>query len=208
MGTRTKLVLAGLAAALAMAVAVGSASANWLSVSHGNLLRAEWSSLELGAVGVVAVRCPVTLEGSFHSATFAKIMNKLAGYITRASVGMCATGHVTALAETLPWHIIYRGFRGTLPFITNVVAGIIGAAFRVSNSVTGECLMRTTIEHPAEAIMEEPVAEGSAGNRIFRTMRASEGPTIPCGGFSANFKASGNLRESPGGAVNVLVRLI
>jgi len=88
---RIKLILAALTAASAMAFAASSASARNLSISHGRLFTGIWTSLQLRASGVVAVDCEVTLEGSFHYTTAAKVAHTLMGHITRARIGVCRT---------------------------------------------------------------------------------------------------------------------
>jgi len=118
MRTRSKLILAGLSAALLMSLAVGSAQANRLSVSNKNW-RAVWSRLVFtDENGNPLVTCPVTMEGSFHSATIRKVIGALIGYITRATAGRpCFGGTITINQTSLPWHITYEGFEGILPNI-------------------------------------------------------------------------------------------
>jgi len=147
----TKLLLASLTATAILAMAVSSATAAHLSVSNQNF-RTTWTSLRFSAGGSI-VLCPVTLEGSFHSATIAKTAGLLIGYITRASVNgtepPCVGGTATVRTETLPWHIRYRSFTGTLPNISGVVVGLIGASFRVQPSGSLACNATTEATHPA-----------------------------------------------------------
>jgi hypothetical protein len=123
MPTRTKLAFAGLAATFLMAFAVNTATANRLSVSNREF-RVTWTELTFfGEGGSPTVRCPVTLEGSFHERTIAKVLGLLVGYVTRAISGRgaaCTGGGATVLTNTLPWHVTYEGFRGTLPRIAQV----------------------------------------------------------------------------------------
>jgi hypothetical protein len=123
MRDHTKLVLAGLAATLLMAFAVTTANANHLSVSN-QAFRVTWSLLTLsGEGGSPTIKCPLTLEGSFHSATIAKTLGLLIGYVSRAIFGAgmaCQGGSATVLTNTLPWHVTYEGFSGRLPAITSV----------------------------------------------------------------------------------------
>ncbi len=134
MHTRIKLGTAGLAATLLMGLAVASASANRLSVSNQQF-RIVWGQLLMFDEGMGAsahIRCPVTLEGSFHSRTFAKVSGALIGNVTRAIPGAaetCAEGSATMLTETLPWPVTYASFSGTLPRITRVRVLIRGVAF-------------------------------------------------------------------------------
>lgn len=127
-----KLGLTALAASLLLAAAVGSASARNLSTSNQNI-RATWSSLEFNAAEFVIIRCPVTLEGSFHTRTIAKVRGALIGAVTRADLNQsrCTNGsgapfngseryNGTTSPQTLPWHMTYEGFRGILPNITSL----------------------------------------------------------------------------------------
>jgi hypothetical protein len=97
--------------------------------------------------------CAVTLEGSLHSRTFAKVAGTLIGFITRALIQKpCARGDATVLSETLPWHYRYAGFNGTLPNISFIIKDIVGAAFSILETAFGiPCLGTTTAETPATA---------------------------------------------------------
>jgi|SRR5215218_2560648 len=153
MRTYTRLVIAALVATSAMAVFIGSASARNLSVSNQQF-RTTYRSLEFR--GSLLVRCAVTLEGSFHTRTIAKVSGALIGYVTRANVKRpCASGEGFAfngtetlngvvLANTLPWHISYQGFAGTLPSIASVRLGLSGARFRIRDPIFGILCIATT----------------------------------------------------------------
>jgi hypothetical protein len=136
MRTSAKLGLTALMAAVLLASAVSTASARSLSVSNQNI-RATWSSLEF--VSAVTVRCRVTLEGSLHSRTITKRLGTLIGAITRAVVDErnCTNGTGRPRTETLPWHITYEGFRGTLPNISAVF--LLLSRIRFNLIVPGLC---------------------------------------------------------------------
>jgi len=120
MRTRSKLILAGLSAALLMSLAVGSAQANRLSTTNKNW-RAVWSRLVFQNGTSNLVTCPVTMEGSFHSATIRKVLGALIGYVTRATAGRpCSGGAATVNQASLPWHVTYEGFETALPNITEI----------------------------------------------------------------------------------------
>jgi hypothetical protein len=149
MRTSAKLTLAALAAALLLASAVSSASATRLSSSNQNL-RLTFTSLEFVAPGVVTIRCQVTLEGSFHTRTIAKVARSLVGSVTKAAIKgeTCANGsgatfngaeryNGTTTPNTLPWHLTYESFSGTLPNITALQALVSG--FRTGATVSGLC---------------------------------------------------------------------
>lgn len=146
-----RLAIAAVASTVVMALVVSSAPARSFSISNQQI-RAVWSPMifrdPLGGV----VECPVTLEGSLHSRTIAKVSYSLIGYITTARVGVptdCVGGEATILNESLPWHVRYFGFDGTLPDITRIRILLSGGAFRIRNP-NGTCLFTlrdTTAEH-------------------------------------------------------------
>ncbi len=121
-----KLALAGIAAALFLSFTVTSASANRLSLSNQNF-RITFAELKFFDVPVEPGRetkCPVTLEGSFHSRTLLKIVGELIGFVTRARVNEAGCrpegDFATFLEASLPWHVTYQGFTGRLPAITRI----------------------------------------------------------------------------------------
>jgi len=209
MQSRSKLMVVGLSTAVALAAAVGSSSANRLSISHGNLWRAVFRPLRWNSGGLTVFACALTLEGSFHSATIRKIERLLIGHITHASVGPCETGTATVLTETLPWHVQYLGFRGRLPIIEGGVRLIlVGLSLQIRDAIFGSlCLTRTTEEAPA-GVIAEVEAEEAGGNRIVRALAADTGPRIRCGSFNTEFAGTATVTEVPGGLRNLLVRLI
>jgi hypothetical protein len=153
-----KLILAGLTASLLMALAVsGTASARTFSLSNRNL-RVVWTSLEFtNTGGLGTMRCPVTIEGSFHSATISKVEKALIGHISRAaaSEASCSGGGITIHRESLPWHITYNGFRGILPRINSFRLLFNLPLFQINFSGFGTCTANTEANHEirAEAIL-------------------------------------------------------
>jgi hypothetical protein len=148
----TKLVLAALTAALAFSVLVGNASArNGLRPST-TTVTATTSNLIIVS-SAANVSCPVTLGISLHR-TLAKVERTLAGLVNGVTVGGCTDSVGTAasaraLTETLPWHLVYRTFLGTLPNITGVEVEVQGIQIL---SRTGEpfggnigCLYRASL---------------------------------------------------------------
>jgi hypothetical protein len=144
-----RLICGGLALGV-MAVGSGAASARMFSLSATNF-RARWSSMAFseGPTGI-RVSCAVTIEGSYHSRTIQKVAGTLIGYVTRAVLNgnTCTGGRATVLAETLPWHIAYDSFIGTLPNITEIRIRMIGESYRIEPSAGFTCLMRTTTATP------------------------------------------------------------
>lgn len=154
----SRVALALAASVLVFGVAVSSASANRLSTSNPGI-RITWTEMILGGN---PTRCAVTMEGTLHSKTYAKTGGLLIGYITRVSIARpCANGEAWFLTtaegqtmETLPWHIRYDSFVGTLPNgITSVKWQFVGMAFRIRTELGGFCLAQTTNTNPAFLIL-------------------------------------------------------
>lgn len=153
MRLRTICLVATIATAAALSIAVGAASANRLSISNRNF-RVTWSALRFNPG---EVKCQVTVEGSFHSATIQKVRGPLLGHISRAILKneTCTNGHATALLETLPWHVQYRSFAGRLPRFRGVTFREVGLSYNVRVEAFGiTCVARTTEESPAETDLE------------------------------------------------------
>lgn len=138
-----------IATTLALALAVSNAAATHLRVSNQNI-RATWTSLQLSnTVNAETILCPVTIEGSFHNSTIAKTVGALIGYVTRASISAtCTGGSATIHQESLPWHITYEGFTGTLPNIATEKLLVIGAFFEIALPGGTQCSARSELEHP------------------------------------------------------------
>jgi hypothetical protein len=133
MHTRTKMLVGALTAALVLASAISTASANRISTSN-NRFRIVWTPLTLGSSpggGGTQFSCNVTLEGSFHYNPIVKVVRSLVGYVTKAAVTHPCSGSgeiwtrngvesnsLGTFPNTLPWHVTYEGFEGRLPEIT------------------------------------------------------------------------------------------
>jgi hypothetical protein len=149
----TRLLLGALTAAMVLATAIGTASAQRLSISNRNF-RVTWRPISFasGAEGEgVTVSCNVTLEGSFHYNTIAKRIGALLGYVTKAAVGHpCTGGEAWAhngseegglgrpFSNNLPWHLTYEGFEGRLPEISGL-RFLIFTLFTVRAPIAGLC---------------------------------------------------------------------
>ncbi len=198
MRKHSKLLFAAVAATMLLSLAVGSASARNLRISNQNT-RIVWSALRFIAGGRT-VTCHVTLEGSFVEATASKVVGSLLGRVTRAAVNTCTGGSATVLTATLPWHIVYRGFTGTLPRITLVQVGLLGASFEVQPSGSLACLAATEANHPA---VGNVVLEAS-GNGVVTELNALVEAEIPLrgGGGLCAFGGEGHFEGN--GTVTVL----
>lgn len=213
MGKRSKLLLAGLTAAFILSAAVGTASANRLSVDEQGF-RIVWTSLEFTAPELgVRILCPVTLEGSFHSRTIVKTLHSLIGHVTRAIINgaspPCTGGTATVLTENLPWHVTYEGFGGTLPIITSVRVLLIGARFRIDPSgILPSCLATTTTTEPISGTIR---IGREAGGELKSEELIPGSERILCssalGELTGGFQGNGNVTRL-GASTRILVRLI
>ena len=201
---KSKLLLAALAATALLGVMVSNASAGRLSVNEQGF-RITWAELNFTeAIFRVGVHCPVTLEGTFHYRTIVKAIGSLIGYVTRAIVDnvACRGGHATVLTETLPWHVTYEGFNGTLPSITGIITLLAEPAFRLEIPLIGlNCLSRAT------NIRGTITGTREAGG-AFKAERLTPGrETIPCGGVNGTFEGTGTVTRL-GSVERPLVTLI
>lgn len=149
--TGSKAVIAIAGAVVLLGLLVSSASARMIS-STSETYRAKFREVTF-AGGFGSIVCGLTLEGSFHSRTLVKTVGALVGYISRAILQKpCRAGDATILTASLPWHVQYAGFVGTLPAITDIKTDVVGAAFNTLEPVFGmECLARTTAASPGIA---------------------------------------------------------
>jgi hypothetical protein len=212
----TTTALAVTAAAIVTALAVSGASARRIAASEAGFL-VSWppgSPIALNAAGNI-IRCPVTIDGSYHSRTISKVCGLLIGYINQAIVANpnCTGGHTTALTETLPWHIRYFRFRGTLPTITEFAIFIVGARIEEETPGGTRCLFGTTSEHPGVGSLEVETEE--EGSLTVRAMNALPEFTIPLGGGfvcslagEMHIEGRGNVSGSAVGRPVITVRLV
>lgn len=211
MRKHTKLLVAGITAALLMGLGVASASARSFSTTE-SAFRVTWRSLEFTA-SIFEIRCPVTLEGSFHGSTITKAPKGLIGYITRAVVNntACTGGRATVLTETLPWHIRYDSFAGTLPNITSIRVLLSNASFQIAaRTIFGDitCLARSEPSRPAEGRITRNVTTGQVTGLV-----AEPVPPIPIvsgSGFcpeEGTFSGTGTVTRL-GGTTPITVTLI
>jgi hypothetical protein len=167
MSRSSKVVPSVVMAVILLLTLASAGSAGRLSLTS-RPLRVVWSAFEVDE-SLSTIRCAVTLEGSFHSATIRKVEEALLGYVTRAVAGSpCTGGSARFLAETLPWHFTYNGFEGTLPRITGITHHLIGMA--LSTDPTGEltgCLYRSS--PPLPTVFTGVIV--SAGYRLWRILR-------------------------------------
>jgi hypothetical protein len=143
---RCKLLFALAGATVLLSAAATTAPARNLRLSHF-FWRATFREARFAGIFGTSV-CEITLEGSFHTETIAKVVGSLIGYIDIARAGPCAQGAATILTETLPWHTRYSGFSGRLPAITSFNTNVIGLSYRIREPGGVTCLARSTSAEP------------------------------------------------------------
>ena len=192
----SRTILLTLLATAALGMIVTTASAGRFSISNQNF-RITWTSLQFETQSHLGrVLCPTTIEGSFHYRTIVKTVGALIGYITRAIVQgespPCQGGTATVLTETLPWHVTYGGFNGTLPSISGIRLNVIGLHFLWRVEAAGvTCLMTSTAENPMRGTLN---INGSGQALTFTPDRSAPMPLV--GGICALTR--GILLEDPG----------
>jgi hypothetical protein len=185
MRIRSAYIISACATILTLAVAVGGASANRIA-RNNQFWRAVWTPVTLkeNAFGAT-IRCNMTLEGSFHSRTVSKVVRSLVGYVTRA-IGQrpCTGGEfwiyngvevlgATTLPNSLPWHMQYGSFSGTLPNITRIRWRIIGFRKLVSAFGFASCIYTSKEAEPLIFNAERNTATGE-----ITSVTAEEGVSI------------------------------
>jgi hypothetical protein len=192
-----RLWAAGWVAGALLGLAAGAAFARSFEfpiVERG--IRAVWAPLEI-VTPFNTIRCNTTIEGSFHARTFAKTERSLIGHITRASVSGCSA---TVLTETLPWHVTYGSFAGTLPNITRVTLFVGGMAMSAREPFGSTCLLRSSSTSPVKLIGDtalwEEELELEGWGYIVPNLRSEEASRIPltgtgfCTGAEASFRGT------------------
>lgn len=165
--------------------------------------RAIYTSVEFsGLFG--SARCPLTLNGEIHS-TLPKTAEALIGYFESLTLGACTTGSLTMLTVSMPWHIRYSGFQGTLPRITRILTRIVGFEFKIRETGANECLVRTTATEPllgnySRRIEDGILTELALGGEI-RT-------GVECFGVRGTFRSTPSSLRSFGGSTNIVITLI
>jgi hypothetical protein len=204
MRVHTKLLLAAFAASSLLAFAVAAASAREFTTDETRFL-AQWTALTLRARvlgGEVVIRCPVSLEGSFHSATIRKVAESLIGYVTQAiaKVESCTGGRAQPRQTSLPWHIRYESFEGVLPNINKINLRLVGAGFTILEPV--RCEYTTSATNPARG----ELALG-ADHRTVTELTANSTARIPSSTIGCPegvFEGRGSVgRQSDYGAIHV-----
>jgi hypothetical protein len=200
----SKLALAAVTATMFGAIAVSNASARNFSINE-RFFRVAWASLETSETAFgVSMRCPVTVEGSFHNTTMAKVLGSLLGNITRVALKneSCTGGHATALTERLPWGISYEGFTGRLPAIETIKVLLIRPAVRL------EIRFFFTINCLAEPTRVNGIFRGAiVGGNFKLEALTPESEGFPCGEIVETFRGTGSVTRL-GSTERILITLI
>lgn len=133
--TPIRIFLSLLVAAALLAVSVSSSIAGRNS-SSSQTFRTTYARVNF-AGGFGTTECAATIEGSLHTRTTTKTAGSLIGYVTRAIAGTCARGSATVLTASLPWHVRYTSFTGTLPNITRGNVSVAGVQFSIREPTFG-----------------------------------------------------------------------
>jgi hypothetical protein len=152
------MLISALLAGVSLACAVTGSSARNLAMSN-QTFRSTWAPISFTEPsGFAVIRCHLTLEGSFHSRTIPKVARLLIGNITRVAVNQSTcredifgsparlipwngveTSLGTTIGQSLPWHLTYEGFTGTLPNIVGITVLLSGVKFNLEVPLTS-CL--------------------------------------------------------------------
>jgi hypothetical protein len=164
----SKLVVTAMVTTALFASLAAVASGRNFAASTRNI-RVAFEPLSIISSINATTRCRVTLEGSFHCSTIAKVPGALIGYITRATSDLpnCRSSSFSIKGsvrqETLPWHVRYVSFFGMLPRVQVAIALEEVGIRLLEVPITGNCEYQETIR----AIISGPA--GIPGN-------ISEGP--------------------------------
>ncbi len=215
---RSRLLLVTLGAVFVLSAAVSSAEATRLEILFSNRgFILVWTLLEFVMPGAGTVRCPLTMEGTFHKNTFTKVSGTLLGYVQRATAAsslQCTEGFVTPLLTSFPWHLRYSSFQGALPAITEVKLQIINMGIGIRLLTNPQCLFRTTEANPLN--LNGHVTEEGMGLRwIFEVNEEGAIPltggafcSLVMGGAGRLSGAGNMIYAAPGAGVRVKIKLI
>ena len=222
MRRRSKLLLGGFVAMLALAVAINTASAHRFEFSSESIKAIAAEVTMTGQGNLFIVRCGVGIQGVFHSRTIAKVSGQLIGLLTSGVASRpCVGGEAWILngvevlegvttANTLPWHIQYNSFTGTLPRINGIRVAVIGFSVLVRATILGvptECLYRSTQASPLFAIIMLNAETGVATNWTYEgaTSIPKNAGVAAC---PATVRVAGVALFSTPAGVSITVRLV
>jgi hypothetical protein len=180
---RSRLFLALVGASLLLGMLVLTAAAGRLS-SSSQTFRAILGIEITGGFG--RVHCgSITLEGSLHTRSIAKVAETLMGSITGA-VSNCAT----ILTASLPWNVRYQSFSGTLPNITSINTTVLFPALRISLFGT-VCLGQFEASRPLFVTFSREVGGALTTAELNGSVFADCGAALTLSGRSSSFTVLG-----------------
>jgi len=192
----SKLLLAVVGATVLLGGLVSSASARNLSVSEQRAT-ALWTRWNFSG-GFGTIECEVKLSRSFHTRTFTKTVNSLIGYVTEGTILRCTRGGITINQASLPWHLRYRSFTGTLPAITGRSETVTGAEWTIREPTFG---VTCTVRRESSSMI---VSYTLSGGTITSAALSGESP---CGGFTGRTEGS-TTNVTNGAGARITVTLI
>jgi len=191
-----KLLLAVVGATVLLGALVATASAGRFEISSQSG-RGTWVTMNFGG-GFGTVECEVVLEWTFHTRSITKTAGSLIGYVTAGNVSRCARGNATVNRGSLPWHVRYTSFTGTLPNITGLSATVTGAEWTTREPTFGiTCTVR--------AAESSTIGTFTLSSGIVTRLEASG--ESRCGEFSGRLSGSTTNVENRSGA-RLTIRLI
>jgi len=194
----TKLLLAVVGATVLLGALVSSASAGKLS-SSSQTVTALWRSMRF-AGGFETVECEVRISGSLHTRTITKTVGSLIGYITEGTILRCSRGSATINRASLPWHVRYRSFGGTLPNVTATSGTVVGIEFTAREPIFG---VTCTVRRETGSTIGTYLISGG-----IVTSAASSGSS-PCGSFTGSLSGTEtNVSTDTGNTTRITVTLI
>jgi hypothetical protein len=158
MSKTTRVWLTAVGALCALAFGAQLAAATRINISNQGY-RIVWPHVTFAEPSGMFTECPMTLEGTFHSATLSKVSGALVGYVTRAFMteGTCTgAAQASVSQETLPWHVRYDSFQGVLPNITGLRFQVINMGI---SAVGNLCRYKSEIGRPVNFIVHIAGAE-------------------------------------------------
>ena len=186
-----KLLLVAVGVTVLLGAFLSSAFARNFSVSEQRVTSL-WTLLRISG-GFGTVECEVKLSRSFHTRTFTKSVGSLIGYITEGTVLRCRNGGATVNQASLPYHLRYGGFTGTLPNITGQREIFSALEWAIREPTFGIiCTVRRS--ESGTTGVTYAVSSGT----ITSTTVSSEGTR--CEGVAGTFSGTTTNVTTPGGA--------
>jgi len=192
----SKLLLVVVGATALLVTLVATASARNLEDSS-QTTRASWTRMNFSG-GFGTVECEVRLTSSYHTRTMTKTINSLIGYLYEGEVTRCSRGSATVNRASLPWHIRYRSFTGTLPNITSIEGFDLGSEWTFREPTFG--ITCTVPRATSSMISSYTISSGGV-------TRADVSGSSPCGSFTGTLEGS-TTNVTNGAGARLTVRLI